>query len=308
MQFNEYLKMCRKHNHITQEQLVHDLYSYKIESFESLDTSVVSRWESGSTQPQISRQVDIIKYFQQKTGTALPCWDNYSVEEAEELICKEGMRNLIGKNKTLIYDFPSEMMCVDDMKVYPLRNSERMDALIDANMLLHQSLVPKFEQIDKEQFREWALHPDSLFLTCEYKDSLFGLFFTLKIKQDVFNKIMNFEMKQNEITINDFVSPKEKGSSLIVAFFSMNKKVATLLFIRYYARLIVSQKTISETGAIIIRDETKKIAANMNLHFESSKMTDDKVEIQSFRQTLPNVLASENVVKMLLSKKNCPQE
>ena len=46
----------------------------------------------------------------------------------------------------------------------------------------------------------------------------------------------------------------------------------------------------------------------MNLHYDTSKITDDNVEIQSYRQTLSNVLASENAVKMLLSKQECPEE
>ena len=140
MHFNNYLKSCREHNHLTQEQLVHDLYSYDIESFEGLDTSTVSKWERSVTKPPPSKQVSIIKYFQKQTGVALPCWDGYSVEETEDLICKAGMRNLIGKSKKHIYNFPSEMMNVDDIHVYPLRTFERMDDLIEMHMHLHQNL------------------------------------------------------------------------------------------------------------------------------------------------------------------------
>ncbi len=105
VQFNEYLKQCREKNHLT------------------IETTTISKWERGVAKPHISRQVAIIKYFQKKTGTALPCWENYTVGETEEQICKAGMRNLIGKSKKFIYDFPSEMMHVDDMKIYPLRNA-----------------------------------------------------------------------------------------------------------------------------------------------------------------------------------------
>ncbi len=99
VQFNEYLKQCRENNHLT------------------IETTTVSKGERGAAKPHISRQVAIIKYFQKKTGTALPCWEDYTVDEAEEQICKAGMHNLIGKSKKFIYDFPSEMMRVDDMKI-----------------------------------------------------------------------------------------------------------------------------------------------------------------------------------------------
>ena len=200
------------------------------------------------------------------------------------------------------------MMSADDMKIYPLRNSERTDALIDTNMPLHQSFNHKFAQIGREQFRKWALHSGSLFLACEHKGSFLGLFFTIKIKPEVFNKILNFGMKKSDITINDFASSNESGSDLMLSFFAMNEKTAALLFIRYYAYLIANQKYIDEIGGITIQDDAKKIVTNMNLHYDTSKVADDNVEIQSFRQTLPNVLASQNAVKMLLSKQECPEE
>lgn len=308
MQFNEYLRSCRTKNGLTQEQLTHELYAHDIYNFEGLDTTTVSKWERGSTKPHLSRQVSIIKYFQKRTGIAMPCWDSYAAEEAEELICKAGMRNLIGKSKKLIYNFPSEMMSVDDIKVYPLRNSKRMDALIDENMPLHQSIAHEFSQISREQYRKWALHPNSFFLACEYKDNFMGLFFSIKVKQDVFEKILNFEMRKSEITVDDLAAFNETGSSLILSFYAMNEKIATLIIIRYYAHLIAHQKYIVEIGGITNLEDAKKIVSRMNLYPFAKKIPEDNVEIEAFRQTLSNVLASENVVKMLLSKQECPEE
>ncbi len=308
MHFNEYLKSCREHNQLTQEQLVHDLYSYDIENFEGLDTSTLSKWERNITKPKASKQVNILKYFQTKTGVALPCWDSYSIDETQDLICKAGMRNLIGKRKQLICNFPSEMMNVDDMKVYPVRNSERMDALIESNMHLHQSFNHELTQITRKQFKEWALHPDNLFLACEHKGSFLGLFFTARLKPEVFNEILDFKMKKSEITASDFASFDEMGSHLMLSFYAVNEKAATMLLIRYYAHLIANQKHIAEIGGVTINDEAKKIVSNMNLHYYTSKTTDDNVKIEAYRQTLANILASENAVKMLLVKQECPEE
>ena len=74
-------------------------------------------------------------------------------------------------------------------------------------------------------------------------------------------------MKKNDITADDFASSDEEGSSLMLSFFAMNDKTATLLFIRYYAHLIANQKTIDEIGGITIQDEAKKIINNMNRTF-----------------------------------------
>ncbi len=288
--------------------MVYDLHSYNIDSFESLDTNTLSKWERSITKPKTSKQASIIKYFQKKSGMALPCWDSYSTKDTESLICKAGMYNLIGKSKQLILNFPSEMMRVDDMKVYPIRNFERTDALIQIYMDQHKALNHKYTQISIEQVKEWSLHPNNLFLACQYKEWFLGLFFSIRLKQEVFDKLLNFEMKKSDITIDDFASFDEMGCNYMLSFYAMNQKVAAMLFIRYYAHLIANQKSISEIGVVTALDEVKKVVSNMNLHYHKSKITDDNVEIQAYKQTLSEVLASENFVKMILSKKECPEE
>ena len=308
MQFNEYLKKCREKNSLTQEELVHALYAHDIEHFKALDTSTLGKWERKVTQPKTSKQVSILKYFQEKTGLVLPCWDQYTPDEASELICKSGVHNLIGKSKKHIYNFPTQGMSIDEMHIHPLRTFKRMDVLIDMHMDIHKDINHPFIQITKEQFKEWALHPDALFIACEYKDSFVGLSFTIKLKPEIFDKILKFEMRRDEISTNDFAAHDEIGSSLMIGFFAVNEKAATLLFIRYYAYLIANQRTIDEIGAISNSDEAIKLISNMNLQFSGSHMTEDNVKIRAYRETLFNTLASEYVVKMILAKQDYPEE
>ena len=307
MKFNTYLKSCREHNALTQEELVHSLYNYDIELFEGLDTSTLSKWERGITHPKASKQVSMIKYFQKETGVVLPCWENYSIQETEHLICQAGVQNLLGKGKQLILNFPSNIMRLDDLKIYPIRHSDRIDILLDINMDLHQNANHPFAQISLEQFKTWALHPSNLFLACEYKNGFLGLFFSIRLKPEVFQKIINFEMKKSELTIEDFASFDEMGSNYMLSFYALNDKAATMLFIRYYAHLIANQTKIKEIGVITTLDDVKKVVHNMNLEESTSMMTDDQVKLKSYTQSLSNVLVSENVIKMLFSKLECPE-
>jgi len=113
-----------------------------------------------------------------------------SVNKTEELICKEGMRNLISKNKKHIYSYPSDLMSVDDIHVYPLRSFERMDDLIEMHMLLHQSLNHEslkyigeltFYYLQEEKslsskFKEQInkqIHQNSCLCDSDYKDGLY---------------------------------------------------------------------------------------------------------------------------------------
>jgi transcriptional regulator with XRE-family HTH domain len=302
MKFNTYLKSCREHNTLTQEELVHQLYSYDIDLFEGLDTSTLSKWERGVTHPKAAKQVSIIKYFQKMSGLALPCWDGYSVQEAEDLICQIGVQNLLGRSKKLVLCFPSKLMQLDDLKVYPVRHAQRMETLLDLNMDIHFETTHPYAQISLDQFRTWALHPSNLFLACEYKNGFLGLFFSIRLKPEIFEKIMSFEMKKSDITIDDFATFDEMGSNFMLSFFALNEKAAIMLGIRYYAHLIANQTRIKEIGAITILNEVKKLVHNMNLEKYQSKISDDTVELESYRQTLSNVLVSENAVKMLFSK------
>jgi len=302
MKFNTYLKTCREHNKLTQEELVNALYVYDIDLFEALDTSTLSKWERGITHPKAAKQVSIIKYFQKETGAILPCWDNYNIQEAEEQICQAGVVNLLGKSKQLVLNFPSNMMHFEDFKVYPVRHSDRIDTLLDINMDLHKNANHPFAQISLEQFSSWALHPSHLFLVCEYKKEILGLFFSLRLKPEVFQKIINFEMKKSELSMEDFASFDEMGSNFMLSFYALNNKIATMLFIRYYAHLIANQTRIEEIGVITALDDVKRVVHNMNLDETKSMKMEDQVELKAYRQSLSKVLVSENVVKMLFSK------
>ncbi len=88
----------------------------------------------------------------------------------------------------------------------------------------------------------------------------------------------------------------------------MNQKAATMLFIHYYAHLIANQKVIDQVGVATMMDDAKKLLCNMHLQKHNSMELDNGLTIETYRQTLPNFLASEYTVKMILSKQECPKE
>jgi hypothetical protein len=126
--------------------------------------------------------------------------------------------------------------------------------------------------------------------------------------QEIFDEVLGFKMKKSEITTNHFAASDGMGSSLMLSFYAMNEKIATLLIVRYYAYLVAYQRFIIEIGGITNSEDAKKIVLRMNLYSTAKKITSDNVEIEALRQTLPNVLASEKAVKMFLSKEECPEE
>ncbi len=308
MQFNEYIRSCRNKLQLTQEQMVDELYSYDIDYFEGMNPSMLSRWEHGSIAPSLSRKTALLRYLQYKTNTAFPCVDEYSVAELEDLICQKGVEALIGRKKEYILNLPSVSMSVEDIRVFPLRNFERMEDLIAINEDIHKAFNHPYTQVTLEQFQEWSLHPSNFFVAAEYKNSFIGLFFILKLKPNVYRKIITFQMKKSEITSEHFSSPNEAGSILLLSFYALNNTTAAILFIRYYAYLIANQKQILEIGGITKSNEALKFAESMNLKTVDKVVLDDGTFIEARSQTPPEALASEHVIKMLFPKQNCEEE
>ena len=304
LHFNEFLRSCRESTNLTQDELVSELYYYD-DSFASLDGSMLSKWERGVVKPIASKQVTILKYFQDKTQLALPCWSDYSIEESEEKICKVGMKNLLGKSKELILNFPEKMIGTDDLHVLQLRNSDMIDKII--NIDLDKGFNHKFTDLLPEHFKEWAQHPSNSFFFCEYKSQFFGLLFTLRLKPDTFEKIMDLEIKEKDLTENDLASFDEMGSNYIISFFAMNEKVASILFIRYYAHLIANQKNIAEVGFATMMDDVRKLSSKMNFKKHAAKALENGLTLETYRNALPNFFATEDVMKMILSKQDCPE-
>ena len=308
MRFGEYLKHFREQYGLTQEDLVHALYQFDDTLFSGLDTTTISKWERGITQPKITKQVRILQYFQQKSGMAFPALLQDSIEKTEKLICRAGFENLIlNKSKELVLNFPSKVMNEKNLTINHIRNSDRMDAILEVTADIRNSNNPSFFHISVDQLREWALHPSNLFIVCNYKDVITGLFFSLRLKPDIFEEVMHFQKSIHDITLDDIASFDEEGSSYAIAFLALNRKSASMLFLRYYAHLIANQNQIASIGVTTALSDAKKIIENMDLDFVAHYEAEE-IGVDAYEASLPDALASENVVRMVLRRENCPEE
>ena len=249
MHFNDYLKKCREQYSLTQEELVLELSNFDEALFGSLDNVTLSRWELGKSSPNVAKQIRAIHYFQTKDDLIFPCFDETESEMIEKHICKADMLNLPGKNRSLILNFPSSIS-LDELTVRQLKDSEMIDEKINIALDLNKEFSHNRSLISADKFMEWTHYPHNLFLECEYNKQFFGLLFTLRLKPESFERLMNFEMTQSDLSADDFAGIDEMGCNFILAFFAMNDTAANLLLIRYFACLISSQRRIREVGAM----------------------------------------------------------
>lgn len=306
MKFNLYLKSCREKHHLTQEELLQMLYNSDT-SFENLDVGNISRWERGITKPSMNRLVDIIKVFGTKSKYTLPCFIDMDKSQIENDICKIGIKNLIGNSKEHILNFPTKSFEVNDICIKHIRNTNDIEKILKMPYAVIENLTDNVYDLSFEKLKEWALHPSNLFLLSEYKDEFSGILFTLRLKPQIFQKIIQFDLDLTNIKIEDFASFDEMGSNLPISFFAHNNKSSTLLVLRYYAHLIANQSVIKEVGSIPLLASAKKIVQKMHMkHYKDKKVSQGV--LSSFYAPLSDVLINEDVMKMLFQKEKCPQD
>lgn len=306
MKFNTYIKLCREKNHLTQEQLVQELYNYD-DVFQGLDVSTLSRWERGITKPSIEKMLKSVKLFSEMSNTIFPCFDNMKSESIEDELCNIGIKNLIGSSKDHILNFPSKSFEVNDMQIKHLRSVDDIDAVLDMPYDTIKSLTGSDSFFGFDLVKSWALHPSNLFLLSEYKGQFYGLLFILRLKPETFDKIINFEMSPKDISDDDFASFEEMGCNFPISFFAYNDKSSSMLFLRYYAHLIANQDVISKIGTTPLLASGKKILENINLNAHKEKET-PLGTLTSYQAALTDVLINESVLKMIFQKQDCPQD
>jgi transcriptional regulator with XRE-family HTH domain len=304
MYFNDYLKKCREKYNLTQGELVVELSHFDEELFKSLDNVTLSRWELGKSSPNIARQIQTIKYFQSRDDLIFPCFDESESEMIERHVCKTGMLNLPGKNKSLILNFPSSIS-VDELAVHQLKDSVMIDEKITIALDLNKEFSHNHSLIDRDRFKEWTLSPDNLFLICEYNKQFFGLLFSLRLKPESFDKLMNFKITQSDIMAEDFAGPDEMGCNFILAFFAMNEMAASLLLIRYFAHLITDQKKILEIGSMSTHQDAITLMESINLQHCKSKKYGKSLTRHTYRASLSDVLINETMIRLLFAKEDC---
>jgi len=307
LHFGEYLKSCRLGLNLTQEQLVQNLFIYDNENFKNLETSTISKWEKGTPQPSTSRKLSMLKFFQEKTNMALPFFSNYSVDEIKNMMSKDSMINFLGSSKQVVLNFPTHS-AIDISSIRKVSEIKNMDNILKISLDVKNELYYDKCKLTVEHLEEWIKFPENVFIVCKQYEQFYGLLFTLRLKPEIFEKLVNFEMQEAEISSEHFASINEPASNYFISFIALNKEVASLLFITYYSRLIKNQKSIISVGGTTMVDDAKKLIENMCISPYKEKQIEIKdnktIKNISFKTSLKEFIACEGVIKMLFPKEN----
>jgi DNA-binding XRE family transcriptional regulator len=296
MHFGDYLKICRQTNNLTQEELAAKLYLFD-DIFTGVDTNTISRWERNVISPNYPKQIQIIKFFQQYSKHLLPCMQQ--IKDINSILCKSGVKYLLGKSKEHIQNMPQEVFRIEDIQINHIRSYKDIKNILKMPHYIFHNLTNNYFDISVKQFENWAIHPSNLFLVATIQDNFYGAFFVLKLKNETYDKIMSFEKNPKDIKESDFADYNQIGSHLLLSFYAYNQPVAKMFFIRYYAHLILNQDYITAIGTTPLLQGAIKLVEKMHI-----KPIKQNSKLIAYSSTLQDVLLNEDALKMIFPK-NC---
>jgi hypothetical protein len=245
---------------------------------------------------------EILRYFQERSGLALPCWEHQDIESIETILSTEGINTLIGKTRALYVQLPLDSLPSRDYRLLSLRHFERREQLLEIHQALYDSVNSGFGKVGLERFREWSLDPRHLFQVLLYKDTVLGILFALRLKPEVFERILRFEQSKAQISPEDFAEIDEDSSLYVLSSFALHPRFLSILYMRLVAHLIVHQRTIRQFGLVTSLPEVERMADRMNLRHRAVRRDNDE-EIHAYASTVKEMLRGEEVLRALFPRK-----
>jgi len=297
MKFSSYLKLCRERFSITQEELVEKLYA-EHELLSGLDIGTLSRWERDITSPTVERQQCVLRTLQQYGQKPFPAFDLIDIQELEEKVSVQGIQKIIGKHKRFILDFPMDMLDEESMKITNIQHVESPEYFIKITHSFYEKITNNYSNINISQLESWLLHPHNLFLLASYKKQFFGMFISLRLRPEVFEKLMNFEMTESEIRESDFAALTEDACHYPLSYFTYTEQSASLLMLHYYIHLLEYQDTVKEVGSLPKVEDGKRLSQALGLTTHDSDGT-----LQTFRAPIHDVLTNKYLLTVIFKEK-----
>ena len=300
MKFGEYIRVCRERYGLTQSALVDLLYGFH-DIFNGLDMVTLSRWERNVTAPNIERQRYFIEAMQEFEPRIFPAFDAIDMAEIEAAIFERGIQRTIGKHKRFILNFPSQIIEEDALQVEPLTLWEEPEPVLKiAHTFIHK-VTQNQTDIPMERFAAWVAHPSTLFLVASYHRQFFGMLISLRLKPEIFEKLMHFEMEEKEIVPAHFADENEEGCAYPLSMLAYTEQCATLLALRYYRYLMEREKTTAYVGSRPKLKEGGELAKTLGLSL--FQVAPDK-SARTFRANINDVLLNRYVLTLIFKESN----
>ena len=257
----------RKNTKMTQQDLVLAL-SQRSNEFQALNTVTVSRWETGTTSPSLSKKKSIMHFLAQENAFLIPVCHNILKERYANLY--EPLSSVFTLNyKHLIGNLPEHR--IGEPTFFHLHDfkskDEHIEHIIDIEVATN---VSNYYSVSPKLLTQWCAHPSTFAIVGERKKQHLGHMILLKLKNSVAEEIARHERSEFDIKESDFCALHEKGTYYVHALYGRSPKIAAMLNVKAYLHLFEHMQSTDNViifssrtdGVLLSKDYGIKVIAH----------------------------------------------
>jgi len=296
--FGHILQQCRQVQGQTQQEFIYEITQFN-EEFSALNTVTLSRWENGTTETSLYRKRLILKYFHSKGLLTLePCRslirDRYSALYTP-------LSKIFEHNyASIIHNLPTLRITQDEYEKHTLstcKDGSRLQHIIDIEVASH---APMYYQNSIQQLQRLASHPESYTLIIEKNRQHLGHFIMYKVPSVVSKKILNYELKERDLSYSDLCSPKTSGDYYIHALYGVNPTMASILNVETYLHLFDNIDTINNIIIFSSRKDGVRLAKAYGIEvMKSGEDLHYGINWSGMCSPVEDILFSDTVLKLV---------
>ncbi|QCU91052.1 helix-turn-helix domain-containing protein [Thiomicrorhabdus sediminis] len=294
--FGQYLKQCREQIPLSQRQLVNRLNDYD-DIFQSLDNTTLSRWERSINLPSLIKQTRLTAFIAEQYQRLFPFIAEQPYHEIAKLLHSQFFC-CSNHQSQLVVKCPIDQIDHRDFIIHPINSSAHQTAAINHNLHIYSQIHRR--QLSLQQHQQLSQLAANTFLVCDYYDQYLGHLFLLKLTQQSYQQIINFERPESSLNKADIAPAEEPGYYYIFGLFSLGIAVASLLICHLYALLIKNQFSIKGIGWLTHGHEQRDWAVQMGMQPALKSSTRNQGLV--YQADLQTVLCSERLMKLLFKR------
>lgn len=203
----------------------------------------------------------------------------------------------------MVGDFPAKYI---DPRLFTVKNAYQSDQfanLLRKNFFVVEDLYDL--NLDEAGHQAIVEQPGHLFSVCEYEGKYFGHFLALKLKNDAYHRLIQLELKVEQLSTVHFASQEEVGSYFVFGFFGVGQLAASLLWVNFYNHLIQQQRLVDNIGVTTVTKQGEALAKNLNAEIVASG-EHRGTSVKSYHATIDQFLLNDTIVRMLFNPESCP--
>ena len=296
--FGTILYQCRQEQKQTQKQFIDELAAYN-EEFISLTPVTLSRWENGTTETSLYRKRLILKYIHSKGLLQIePC--RTLIRDRYNALYTPLSKVFEHNYESLIHNLPKLRISLEEYERSTLKecnDDDRLQHIIDIESASH---APHYYKNTPKSIKELIENPASYSIIIERNGQHLGHFMMYKVHSEVSKKIIEYRLKEHELSIQDLCPIDKKGDYYIHALYGVNPLIASILNVDTYLYLFDNIDTINNIVIFSSRKDGLRLAKAYGIEvIKSGEDMKYGVSWSGMRSPLEDILFSDTVLKLV---------